>query len=158
MTETNYQQIRDIERDEEPWDEPHEELIDKWRESCKSLARSHEDAAQAYKKKNVMYGLPSLMIPMVMAPLSAALKDYDYISYIETIAFMSTAVASAMVQFFKFSAKSERHFSFATRYADLVTDIDQELAKARRFRQQVDTFSLKVKMMYDALNRSAPDL
>jgi hypothetical protein len=150
--------FEDTGRDEEPWDTSTEDLIKEWRESCSRLATAHEQSARACKRKHVLYGLPSLMIPMVMTPLSAALKDQDWISYVEMSAFMCTAVTSAMVQFFNFSGKTERHFSFSARYADLVTDIDQELAKPRHFRQQVDTFSLKVKMMYDALNRSAPDL
>jgi hypothetical protein len=150
--------FEDTEREEEPWDTSTEDLINRWRESCVSLAASHEQSARKCKRKHVFYGLPSLMIPMVMTPLSAALSDQDWISYVEMSAFMCTGITSAMVQFFNFSGKSERHFSFSARYADLVTDIDQELAKPRSFRQQVDTFSLKVKMMYDALNRSAPDL
>lgn len=150
--------FKDTGRDEEPWDTPTEDLIKEWRESCSSLAAAHEQSARTCKRKHVWYGLPSLMIPMVMTPLSAALKDQDWISYFEMTAFMCTAVTTAMVQFFNFSGKSERHFSFSARYADLVTDIDQELAKPRHFRQQVDTFSLKVKMTYDALNNSAPDL
>jgi len=93
-----------------------------------------------------------------MAPLSAALKDIEYISYIEMIAFMTTAVTSAMAQFFDYSGKTQKHFAFSARYADLVTDIDHELSKPAQYRQQVDTFSLKIKMMYDGLNRAAPDL
>lgn len=151
-------QFEDNKREEEPWDTPTEDLIKAWRESCSSLANAHEKNAIKCKRKHIFYGLPSLMIPMVMTPLSASLKDEKWISYVETSAFMCTAVTNAMLQFFNFSGKTERHFSYSARYADLVTDIDQELAKPRQYRQQVDTYSLKVKMMYDALNRSAPDL
>jgi hypothetical protein len=143
---------------EEPWDETMEALIKAWRDASEGLAAAHNVAGKACKKKHVLYGLPSLMIPMVMAPLSAALKDVEWISYVEMCAFMGTAATSAMVQFFNFSGKTEKHLAFSARYADLVTDIDQEMAKPRQYRQQVDTFSLKIKMMYDALNRAAPDL
>jgi hypothetical protein len=122
------------------------------------MAMAHDNGARLCKKKHVLYGLPSLMIPMAMAPLSAALKDIEYISYIEMIAFMTTAVTSAMAQFFDYSGKTQKHFAFSARYADLVTDIDHELSKPAQYRQQVDTFSLKIKMMYDGLNRAAPDL
>ncbi len=149
---------RDVQRDEEPWDSPQEDLIRQWRDSSNSLSEAHDKGARACKKKNVFYGLPSLMVPMIMAPLSAALKDNEYISYVEMVAFMTTALTSAMVQFFNFSGKTEKHYAFSARYADLVTDIDHELSKPIKFRQQVDTFSLKIKMLYDALNRAAPDL
>ena len=153
-----YHKMEDIEREEEPWGVSQEELIKRWRESSNSLATAHDNSARICKKKNLLYGLPSLMIPMMMAPLSAALKDREYISYIEMVAFTTTAVTSAMAQFFDYSGKTQKHFSFSARYADLVTDIDHELSKPSQFRQQVDTFSLKIKMMYDGLNRSAPDL
>lgn len=156
--EEAYHKLDDVERAEAPWDVSQEELIRQWRNSSSSLSLAHDKCARACKKKNVLYGLPSLMVPMVMAPISAALKDNTYISYIEMIAFMTTAVTSAMVQFFNFSGKTEKHFAFSARYADLVTDIDHELSKPAPFRQQVDTFSLKTKMMYDALNRAAPDI
>lgn len=148
----------EISRTEEPWNDEMEILINSWRNSSQELSVAHNNSGIACKKKHVLYGLPSLMIPMLMTPLSAALKDYDFISYLEMSAFMCTAITTAMVQFFNFSGKREKHFAFSARYADLVTDIDQELAKAKSFRQPVDTFSLKVKMMYDALNRAAPDL
>lgn len=159
--ELPYKQLEDEDvpsQPEEPWDTPQENLIGRWRDASDSLAAAHEGRAAVCKRKSVWYGLPGLMIPTLMAPLSTVLKDSEWIAYVETAAFMTTAAASAMVQFFDFSGKAEKHFAFAARYADLVTDIDQELAKPRRFRQQVDTFSLKIKMMYDALNRAAPDL
>ena len=155
-----YEELRgeDEERCQESWDTPQEELILKWRQASNSLSNAHAKSARVCKKKNIYFGLPALMIPTVMAPLSAALNTSEWIVYIEMSAFMATAVTSAMVQFFNFSGKTEKHFAFSARYADLVTDIDQELVKPRRFRQPVDTFSLKIKMLYDALNRSAPDL
>jgi hypothetical protein len=156
--EVEYQQMRDESRDEEPWDTPQEKLLIEWRDASRSSATAHEQSARLCKKKNIWFGLPSLMIPMLMAPLSGALKDNDNISFIETAAFMTTAITSAMVQFFNFSGKTEKHFAFSARYADLVTDIDQELSKPRHFRQQVDVFTLRIKMIYDGLNRSAPDL
>ena len=147
-----------MDREEEPWDLSQEDLINKWRDSSHSLAEAHDKCGRTCKKKNTLYGLPNLMIPLLMAPLSAALKDNKYISYIEMTAFVTSAITTAMVQFFNYSGKTEKHFAFSARYADLVTDIDHELSKPVRFRQQVDTFSLKIKMMYDALNRAAPDV
>jgi hypothetical protein len=146
------------ERLDEPWEESQENLIKSWRTTCEGLAERHEQAAKAAKKKGVTYGLPAIIIPLVMTPLSSAFQDNAWIGFIEMTAFMTTGLASATSQFFNFSGKSEKHFAFSARYADLVTDIDQELAKRRPFRQSVDTFSLKIKMAYMALNRAAPDL
>lgn len=146
------------ERLDEPWEDSQEALIQGWRTNCESLAARHEEAAKVAKKKAVKYGLPAIIIPLLMTPLSSAFQDTEWIGYVEMSAFMTSGLASAMSQFFNFSGKSEKHFSFSSRYADLVTDIDQELAKRRPFRQSVDTFTLKIKMAYMALNRAAPDL
>ena len=146
------------ERLDEPWGSAQESLIKNWRATCESLAAKHEQAAKAAKAKSVKSGLPAILIPLIMTPLSSAFQESQWIGYIEMTAFMTTGLASAMSQFFNFSGKSEKHFAFSSRYADIVTDIDQEMAKPRNFRQSVDTFSLKVKMMYMSLNRAAPDV
>ena len=39
---------------------------------------------------------------------------------------------------------------------DLVSDIEAELAKPRRYRHDADTFTLRSQMRFDALNRTAP--
>ena len=59
---------------------------------------------------------------------------------------------------FQYSAQSEKHFAFAARYYDLITDIDLELSKRRAFRTQADVFLTKIHMTFDALNNAAPHL
>lgn len=146
------------ERAEEPWLQQQEDLIAAWRKEADTLAAAHGSAGKKAKRLRVLYGLPPLVIPAVMTPVSAAFKDASWVSYIEMVAFMLTGITGAVSTFFNYAGKTEKHFAFSARYADLVTDIDQEMVKPRRFRQQVDTFSLRVKMTYDALNRAAPDV
>ena len=148
----------DVPREEEPWLDDHEALIHQWRQTSDTLSKKHEDAGYAAKRKHTRFGLPAMLIPMVMAPMTPLFSSHWSTVYVESVGFVLSAVASGMVQFFNFAGKSERHFNFSARYADLVTDIEQELAKPRQYRQQVDTFSLRVKMMFDALNRHAPTL
>tara|TARA_Y100000992_G_scaffold299430_1_gene266205 strand:- start:110 stop:586 length:477 start_codon:yes stop_codon:yes gene_type:complete len=148
----------DVPREEEPWLDDHEALIHQWKQTSDTLSKKHEDAGYAAKRKHTRFGLPAMLIPMVMAPMTPLFGSHWSTLYVESAGFVLSAVASGMVQFFNFAGKSERHFNFSARYADLVTDIEQELAKPRQYRQQVDTFSLRVKMMFDALNRHAPTL
>lgn len=162
MSKLVYNRLEEEETDsprcEEPWLAPQESLVAQWGESAVRLSEEHDAAGKKLKKRNNIFGLPAFLIPMIMAPVSTAFKDEPFICYVEMFGYLASAITSGMVQFFNFSSKAEKHFSFAARYADLVTDIDQELSKPRKFRQQVDTFSLKVKMTYDYLNRGAPDL
>lgn len=150
--------VHGFRREEEPWKESHERLIVHWRHACNELAARHEAAGQRAKKMNSCFGLPAMIIPMLMAPVSTIPDDYGYLKYVEALAFVTSCVAAGLVQFFDFAGKAQRHYNFSARYADLVTDIDQEMAKPRMYRQVVDTFSLRTKMTYDALNREAPSL
>ena len=148
----------DHERAEEPWMDAQETLLMRWRSDAADVSRLHEVAGRSARRRWHAYGLPAVLIPLVMAPLTTAMAGQWWISYLEAAGYMASAVASGAVQFLNPSAKAERHDAFSARYADLVTDIDHQLSKPRCFRQQVDTFSLKTKMMFDALNRAAPAL
>lgn len=150
--------IDDQQRGEEPWLDCQEALLKKWRDEAETLSTRHEHTAKREKQRHNMIGFPAVVIPVVMGPLCSALRETSFVSGLETTGFVLSAITSGMVQFFNFSAKAERHYNFSARYQDLVTDIDQELAKPRAYRQQVDTFSLGIKMTYDALNRGAPAL
>ena len=145
-------------RFEEPWSDAQEALLAKWRKAAFDASVAHENAGQAAKKKNVVFGLPALLIPLCMTPASAVLKGVPWFNYVEMVGFMASGCASALVTFFDLSAKKEKHFQYSARYGDLVTDIDAELARPREFRQHCDTFQLKVKMWMDGLNRAAPAL
>ena len=143
---------------EEPWSDAQEVLLTEWRKTAFEASLAHEKAGQAAKKKNVIFGLPALLIPLCMTPASAVLKGVPWFNYVEMIGFMASGCASALVTFFDLSAKREKHFNHSARYGDLVTDLDAELARPRAYRQDVDTFQLKIKMWMDGLNRSAPAL
>ena len=146
--------------DEEPWlDEP-EDLLISWKETCEDNSAAHLHKGYSLKGWNDFVGIPTMAIPLVMAPLSSALKSDpfvgNYIGYVEVVGFVVTGLAAGLLQYHNYGAKAEKHFNYSARYADLVTDIDHELSKPRKFRQQVDTFTLKTRMLFDSLNRNAP--
>ena len=148
----------DTGRKEEPWLDPKEELLTRWKNSCSRAAETHRRHAVRCRLYHRLAGLPTIILPLVMTPVSSILRQQWWISYLEATAFMMTGTSTALVQFFDFSGRMQAHSSFSSRYSDIVTDIEQELAKPRAHRQQVDTFSLRIKMWYDSLNQTAPEL
>jgi hypothetical protein len=94
-----------------------------------------------------------------MSPISLLLGSGSPQSeYINAGAFMLTGLIAGVYSFFRYGEKLERHFGFAGRYGDVVTDIEAILVKGRSFRGPADVFSTKIKMMMDNLALTEPTL
>ena len=50
------------------------------------------------------------------------------------------------------------HFNYSARYTDVVSDIESELVKSRKFRIQLDVYSTRIHMITDNLANSEPVL
>ena len=144
----------------ENWTQDTEDLLVKWRDQALSSSDAHDKACKRCKSRHVFWGLPAALIPVVFAPVAAAV-DRDalwWFKYAEAGTLLFSGTCSVMINFFTYSAKAEKHFAYATRFADLVTDVEAELAKSSTYRQPVGVFLVRVQMTLDALNRGAPDL
>lgn len=143
---------------EEEWNAKHEELAKEWGEKAQQASIDHNIMAKVFKKKHVGVGLPALLLPVAMAPLTTTLSDYDGIQYANMSAFLISAVLNAVHGFFSFDKKYQQHMDYSARYSDLNTDIKLEMVKARNFRVSADEFLTKVQMKFDNLGANAPDL
>lgn len=143
---------------EEPWTDGVEGLLTSIRMACETVSAKHVREGRRRRRHHHFYAIPSLVISAAMAPVTSALSDEDWMTGLEVGAFVLTGCLGALSTYMNHGAESERHFAFSTRYADLVTDIDAELARPREYREHVDTFLLRIKMTYDSLNRAAPDV
>lgn len=145
-------------RAEEPWLEGTEELLFDMRNTCETVSAKHVSEGRRRRRHHHFYAIPSLLISATMAPVTSVSAGNQWMSSVEVAAFVLIGCLGAMSTHMNHGAESERHFAFSTRYADLVTDIDTELARPREYREHVDTFVLRMKMTFDALNRAAPDV
>lgn len=144
----------------EHWTQETEGLITKWRDEALTTGDAHDKAGKRCKSRHTFWGLPAALIPVIFAPIAAAV-DRDqlwWFKYAEAATLLFSGACSVMINFFSYSAKAEQHFAYAARYADLITDIETELAKAAAHRQPVSVFLVRAQMMLDALNRGGPDL
>jgi len=143
-------------RTQEVWTSENERLMEEWKMEAKDRAAKHEQTAYRMRTKNIQTGLTSILIPVVMAPVSSTFAHWEGIQYLNMSSFLLTGVLSGVNSFFAYGAQKERHFSFSARYLDLVTDIQGELVKDAKFRTNVDVFSIRVQMKLDYLNNYAP--
>lgn len=143
---------------EEAWNHRHEELAQEWMELAKNNSEAHNATAKKFKFKHVAVGLPSVLLPIAMAPLSSTLADEPGIEYANMSAFLVTGVLSAVHSFFGFDKKYQQHMDFSARYSSLYTDLRYELTKARKFRAPADEFLMRTQMKIDNLGAIAPDL
>lgn len=147
----------DAHRTEQPWLKESEALLKTWRAEAVASSSKHLSLARWCRSRHIGMSIAGMLIPGIMTPMSVLTRSIPNASYVEMVAFAATGVLNSVSAVMDYGARSERHYSYSGRYADLVTDIDQELAKPRRFRQPVDTFTLHTKMIYDTLNLTAPD-
>lgn len=146
-------------RVEEKWSPRNEMYMRNMINLCKTKAKQHEEAGYSFKKKNTYWGLPLVILPVIMSPVSLLMDEESETSkFINAGAFLATGVIGGVYSFFKFGEKMTNHFNFSARYADVVSDIELELVKGRDFRTQLDVFSTRVHMLVDNLSNTEPVL
>lgn len=142
---------------EESWSEKNENFIKGISQTCEIKRKQHEQAGYYFKNRNTLWGLPAVLIPTVMAPLSVLIDENTNVGiYINAGAFLLTGVITGVMSFFKYGEKMTNHFNFSAKYADVISDINLELMKSRQFRVQLDVFSTRIHMITDSLANSEP--
>jgi hypothetical protein len=143
-------------RQEEPWTSRSEELILDWLKDIKRSKDLHDQAGYYYKTMRKNWGLPAILLPAIMAPVSSVFADTFWIKYLNMSSFIIVAFMGGIDSFFSFSTRKERHFNHSSRYGELATAIEGELHKNKKFRIQADVFCTETRMKYDMLNTTAP--
>jgi hypothetical protein len=143
---------------EEPWNNKLEQYMREFIQSAKKRNAQHESAGYYFKKLNTRWGLPLVLVPVIMSPISLLIDEVDGGEYVQAAAFMLSGVIAGVYSFFRYGEKLEKHFGFAGRYGDVATDIEAILVKSREFRGPADVFSTKIKMVMDNLALTEPTL
>ena len=147
---------KDDNRIELPWEEREEKLVQKIATECKTLTVRHEKKAKQNKKMYVACGLPAMIIPIILAGVNSFLKQEHEIMVSCLLIF--SGILTGISQFFNFGKKTQAHFEFAGRYAELLLTIEIEMVKPKRFRLACDVFLERVSKSYADLNNNAPVL
>jgi hypothetical protein len=149
--------IKEQIRVEEKWSIRNERYMHAMIALCRNKSSQHENAGYTFKKKNTYWGLPLVILPVIMSPVSLMVdSDKEVSKYINAVAFMITGIVGGVYSFFKFGEQMSNHFNFSARYADIVSDIELELVKGRDFRTQLDVFYTRIHMLVDNLSATEP--
>lgn len=144
-------------RVEEQWGDHNEVYMRKIMQNCINKSAQHSAAGYHFKSKNTYWGLPAVLIPTIMAPVSVLIDSNPEVGkYVNAGAFLLTGIISGVSSFFKFGEKMTDHFNFEARYDDIVSDIELELVKSKEFRMQLDVFSTRIHMRADNLASTEP--
>ncbi len=137
-----------------PWTEEIEQELMSIRADCLDTASKHENARNRCKCRYTLFGLPSMLIPLITGGIGSYITvEYEYV---RSIALIATAVNTTIVQFFNFGQKQSRHNESAGRYAELADTIKMELSKPVMFRISCDVFMERVFVKLQNINSTAP--
>ena len=149
---------QDCVREEQPWTDESESLLREWCQVSEKVAKEHDRKAKRAKLLHAIWCLPTVVIPVAIAPLTGLIKSSSQFENLEMAALCFSGVCGAVSTFYNFGGSAERHFAFAAKYSDLVTDIKHELSKPRRYRSACDVVTLKANMLFDSINNNAPPI
>jgi len=140
---------------DEPWTVSNEELLKSWGARWRSLQLQHE-AAEAYKRKGAfLLQLPTIIIPLMLTPLLAkGIIQED--SPLSLLLLISSSACSGIQTLLDWGRISERHAQTANKLRDLVTDLEELLAKQPLYRPRCDVTMQRFKMLMVTTERNAP--
>lgn len=140
---------------EEPWSDNIENLIIKWKIQCVDQSNIHEISGYKIKSNHNVFGLPPIIIPLVMTYLSQLMGENTKIT---GLMFLLSGLSGAIYKWLNLGEKYTLHFQYATKYQDIIFKINSELARDRKFRRPADVFITEIMSSMNHLNQSAPDI
>lgn len=146
----------DVHREEQPWTNESEALLREWCQASERVAKAHDRKGRRSKFLHALWCLPTVVIPVAIAPLTALIKSSSQLENVEMAALCFSGVCGAVSTFYNFGGTAEKHFSYSAKYSDLVTDIKYQLSKPRQFRSPCDVVTLRINMLFDSINNNAP--
>lgn len=142
---------------EEPWTDKIEDLAKHWRTYSISMSEKHEKAAYYIKFKHNFFGIPQIVLPLVMTFVSQILPEAESTNIINGVMFLVSGLSGAVYQWLNLGEQYALHFSYVSKYDDIITSIDTELSRQRKFRRSSDVFITEIRCKIDNLNNSSPE-
>lgn len=141
---------------EEKYTIHNENLLKHWLKVARDNSAAHNAKGKQLKRRHEYFGLPSVLLPVIFTPISATLANVEGMQYANVAVLATTGILSGVHTFFDYARKSQRHFEYEAKYADLVTTIMVELSKKRDIRIRADRFIEMVQSKIDNLGANAP--
>jgi hypothetical protein len=147
---------KDSSRSEMPWEVREEDYLLEIVSFCENRAERHLNASWWARKLYVLFNLPTIMTPAVLASTQEEFGRDGMLS--EKMVLVGSAVFAGISSFMNFGKVSARHTDFGQKYEELHDKITFELCKPKKYRVQCDVFLERIMQQYLSLNKTAPDL
>lgn len=144
----------DAERVEQPWEERAEDLLKTWEAFALKQGGLHYRAAKKAKCMFTVFGLPSMLLPIMTSVLSPFVTDPFFI----TVMMLTAGVVSGIATFFDFGRKRADHLRYEALFSAYAIDIQMIMAKPKRHREACDVVMEREKMTLKQLSGGAPPM
>jgi hypothetical protein len=146
------------ESDDSDYTENQRELLIRWRRAAVVLAEEHSDHASNNKKWHYRLMIPTLVIPVIMAPLESLASGGEWLAKLNVGAFIATGVFSGLSIFFKHAEKEAQHEDAVVGYKEIILAVDTELTKPGRVREPIEMFVQRLQMKLQFLAHTSPSI
>lgn len=143
---------------EEPWTDETEKLVRRWAQQMEALSELHDNAGYIVKMRYYRIAIPSILVPFVMGFVSQILPEGRQSTITDGAMFMITSGLAGLQTLFNYGQLYEQHFSYSASYSNIVSRIESELSRHRKFRTPSDVFITELKCTINNLNETAPEL
>lgn len=139
---------------EEPWNPKIEKYFKNVRKAAQLHSKLNTEAGYHFKRKRVIWGLPGVLIPVVMAPIvvMTAMWEGDTCDtvnvsdYLSSVSLLLTGLFGGVFAFFNFGDRTQKHFASSLMYDTIDNEIKSELTRGAKYRIQADVFMTKMNM------------
>jgi hypothetical protein len=138
--------VDDENRKELLWEKREEKVLNRWYEDCLLRSKSHRDRGKKEKCLFITFGIPNIIIPIILGGISSIVPCYS-LSY--SLGMMATGLFSGISIFFNFGKKEQLNYEYQNRFFELACNIEMELSKPKRHRIACDVYLEKIKQEYN---------
>lgn len=136
------------------WEDREENLIMDITRKCEAIAIRHHIKGAVSKRLYAFWGVPGIILPVVVASLNEYLEEKYYAS----VAMLTAAICNTIGTFFNYGKMSQKHFDIAGKYEELSQEVQMEMCKPKRHRIACDVYLQKTVSKFNNLNSNAPNL
>ena len=143
-----------------PWCPDVEALLQKWCTDCQERSNLHASRSNAKKRMYRLLSIPSIVIPIAMASFSqlySVCNNYEA-QVVNSLGYLLSGSLAGISGFLNYGNQYAQHAQYEVLYYELYTELECILAKPASFRGHADVLLVNIRLTYDALNKSSPDL
>jgi hypothetical protein len=145
-----------MEKDEK-WTSTQETLLQQWAQQWALNMAAHEVAARHKRRVHVLLQTPTVLIPLLLAPPTGA-GLMDSAGAVTCALLVVAAACGGLTSMLGWQGESEKHSAAAYRYFDMISDLEEVLSQAPRFRPKCDVVISRFKMRMDSAKQNSPGI